>query len=81
MTGVAEKLIPPGEFLAWEREQPERYGYAGGVITMMTGGSLDFFATPSIGQSAIVEQDERRIDLYTRAGTGWTNEIVEARPP
>ncbi len=27
------------EFLAWEREQPERYEYAGGVITMMTGGS------------------------------------------
>jgi Uma2 family endonuclease len=27
------------EFLAWEREQPERYGYAGGIITMMTGGS------------------------------------------
>lgn len=25
------------EFLAWEREQPERYEYAGGV--MMTGGS------------------------------------------
>ena len=27
------------EFLAWEREEPERYEYAGGVITMMTGGS------------------------------------------
>ncbi|MBV8508495.1 MAG: Uma2 family endonuclease [Alphaproteobacteria bacterium] len=27
------------EFLAWEREQPERYEYAGGVVTMMTGGS------------------------------------------
>jgi hypothetical protein len=29
------------EFLAWEREQPERYEYAGGVAMMMTGGSLD----------------------------------------
>src|SRR5712671_6007726 len=29
------------DFLAWEREQPERYEYAGGVAMMMTGGSLD----------------------------------------
>jgi Uma2 family endonuclease len=145
------------EFLAWEREQPERYEYAGGVITMMTGGSLDhstiasnlwtavrdrlrgttcrafrgetkvianrsirypdlsvtcssvrgnddivlkpvlvvevisssteredrgrkkfdYFATLSIQQYAIVEQDERLVDLYTRAATGWANEIVE----
>ena len=28
------------EFLAWEREQPERYEYAGGLVTMMTGASL-----------------------------------------
>jgi Uma2 family endonuclease len=28
------------EFLAGEREQPERYEYSGGVITMMTGASL-----------------------------------------
>src|SRR5437764_13078597 len=27
------------EFLAWEREQPERYEYAGGVTATMTGGS------------------------------------------
>lgn len=38
---------------------------------------FDYFATPSIQQYAIVEQDERLVDLYTRAGTGWTNEIVE----
>ena len=38
---------------------------------------FDCFATPSIRQYAIVEQDERRIDLYTRAANGWTNEIVE----
>ena len=29
------------EFLAWEREQEERYEYAGGVIRMMVGGTLD----------------------------------------
>jgi Uma2 family endonuclease len=27
---------------------------------------FDYFATPSIRQYAIVEQDARRIDLYTR---------------
>jgi Uma2 family endonuclease len=144
------------EFLSWEREQPERYEFADGVVTMRTGqtlghgtitmnliaglreklrGSLcrvfassvkiianetvrypdlcvtcqavngrddvvpapvlvieivspdterldrgrkkfDYFATPSIRQYAIVEQDERRVDLYTRAETGWTNEVV-----
>jgi hypothetical protein len=37
--------------------------------------------TRSIRQYAIIEQDERRIDLYTRTGDRWTNEIVagEAR--
>ena len=28
---------------------------------------FDYFATPSIMQYAIIEQDERRIELYTRA--------------
>jgi len=37
---------------------------------------FDYFATPSILQYAIIEQDERRIDLYTRAGDRWTNEII-----
>src|SRR6266478_5921276 len=157
MSSTAEKLMSLEEFLAWEREQPERHEYAGGVIRMMTGGSLDhstiasnlwtalrdrlrgsgcrafrgdakvianisvrypdlsvtcvsvrgnddivlepvivieivspsteredrgrkkfdYFATPSVQQYALIEQDERRIDLYTRAGPEWTNEIVE----
>ena len=156
MSNTAEKLMSLEEFLAWEREQPERYEYDGEVIKMMTGGSLDhstiasnlwtalrdqlrrsacrafrgdtkviannslrypdvsvtctlvrgnddivlepvlvievvspsteredrgrkkfdYFATPSILQYAIIEQDERRIDLYTRAGDRWTNEII-----
>jgi Uma2 family endonuclease len=29
------------EFLAWEREQEERYEYVGGVVRMMVGGTLD----------------------------------------
>ena len=29
------------EFLAWEREQPERYERVSGVIRMMTGGTID----------------------------------------
>ena len=37
---------------------------------------FDYFATPSIRQYAIIEQDERLIDLYTRTETGWTDEIV-----
>jgi Putative restriction endonuclease len=39
MPNVAEQLTSLDEFVAWERDQPERYEYAGGVITMMTGGS------------------------------------------
>ena len=157
MSNIAEKLMSLDEFLAWERDQPKRYEYAGGVVTMMTGGSLDhstiasnlwtvlrdqlrggtcrafrgdtkiiannslrypdlsvtctrvrgnddvvldpilvvevvspsteredrgrkkfdYFATPSIRQYAIVEQDARRIDLYTRTDASWTDEIVE----
>ncbi len=157
MSNVAEQLMSLDEFLAWERDQPEKHEYAGGVITMMTGASLahatitmnvafalrqglrgtgcrpfandakviasdsvrypdvvvtcqpvdgtddivpepivvievispsteredrgrkkfDYFATSSIRQYAIIEQDERLIDLYTRTGDRWTDEIVE----
>jgi Uma2 family endonuclease len=157
MSNTAEKLMSLAEFLAWERKQPERYEYAGGVVTMMTGASLanvtitmniafalrqslrgsgcrpftndakvlaggsvrypdvtvtcthfggkddivpdpivvievispsteredrgrkkfDYFATPSIQQYAIIEQDARRVDLYTRSGDRWTDEIIE----
>src|SRR5207237_2574042 len=38
---------------------------------------FDYFATPSIRQYAIIEQDERLIDLYTRTGEGWIDEIVQ----
>src|SRR5712691_11337219 len=41
MPNTAEELMSLEEFLAWEREQPERYEYSGGVARMMTGGSLD----------------------------------------
>jgi Uma2 family endonuclease len=157
MSNVAGQLLSLDEFLAWERDQPEKHEYRGGVIRLMTGASLahatitmntayalrqalrgtgcrpfvsdakviaagsvrypdivvtcqpvdgtsdivpgpvlvvevispsteredrvrkkfDYFATPSIRQYAIVEQDERLIDLYTRAGEGWIDEIVE----
>ena len=157
MLNTADKLMSLDEFLAWEHEQPERYEYAGGVVTMMTGGSaahvtialnlaialrhalrgtecrpfasdmkviandtarcpdisvtchpvgdrddnishpalvievispsteredrgrkkFDYFATPSIQQYAIIEQDARRVDLYTRSGHRWTDEIIE----
>ena len=29
------------EFLAWEREQPQRYERVSGVIRMMIGGTID----------------------------------------
>lgn len=144
------------EFLAWEREQPERHEFDGLTITAMTGGSLDhstiasnfhrvlsdklrgtgcrafrgdakvivngavrypdlsvtcslasgrddvvpdpvlivevispstervdrgrkkldYFGTPSVRQYAIVAQDERLVDLYTRTEAGWVNEII-----
>lgn len=156
MSSAAEKLMSLDEFLAWEREQPERYEFDGLVARLMTGGSLDhstiasnlwttlreklrstgcrpfrgdakiianqnvrypdlsvtcspiagsddivpdpvvvieilspsterddrgrkkfdYFATPSIRQYAIVEQDERRIDLYTRTETAWIDEVI-----
>ena len=41
----ARPTLPPPwtveEFLAWEREQEERYEYVDGVIRMMAGGTLD----------------------------------------
>jgi Uma2 family endonuclease len=156
MPSAAEKLMSLEEFLAWEREQPDRHEFDGFTITAMTGGSaahvtiamniafalrdalrgtgcrpfgsdmkviangairypdisvvcrsvddkddhitepvaiievlspttervdrgakkFDYFATPSIRQYAIVEQDERRIELYTRGETNWTNEVI-----
>jgi hypothetical protein len=33
-------------------------------------------ATYSIRQYAIVEQEQRRVDLYTRGEAGWINEVV-----
>ena len=41
MPKAAKQLMSLDEFLAWERKQPECYEYAGGVATMVTGGSLD----------------------------------------
>ena len=156
MPSVAEKLMSLDEFLAWEREQPERHEFDGFVITAMTGASVahvkitmnlafalrqglrgtgcrpmasdakviaggsvrypdiavtcqpmadrddvvpepvviievlsptterldrgrkktEYFAIPSLRQYAIVEQDERLVDLYTRSEAGWINEIV-----
>ena len=156
MPSAAEKLMSLDEFLAWEREQPERHEFDGLTVTAMTGGSLDhstiasnlqrtlsaklrgtgcrafrgdakviargtvrypdlsvtcspttgrddvvpepvliievvspsserldrgrkkldYFGTSSVRQYAIVEQDERLVDLYTRTEIGWVNEIV-----
>jgi len=156
MSNAVEKPMSLEEFLAWEREQPERHEFDGFIITAMTGASmahvkitmnlafalrqglrgtdcrplssdakviaagavrypdvavtcqpmsdrddivpepvlvievlspstervdrgrkkLDYFATPSIRQYAIVEQDERLVDLYTRSEAGWINEVV-----
>jgi Uma2 family endonuclease len=35
-----------------------------------------YFGTSSVRQYAIVEQDERRVDLWTRTETGWINEVL-----
>jgi Uma2 family endonuclease len=156
MPDTAERLMSLDEFLAWERKQPERFEYAGGVITMMAGGSLDhatiaanltaalhrslrgtgcrsfgsdakviaagtvrypdisvtcspisgrddivpepvvvievtsrsteatdrgrkkfdYFATPSIRHYAVIDQEQRRIDLYTRGDGTWIDEVI-----
>jgi len=39
MPSAAEELMSIDEFLAWERDQPERFEFADGAVTMMTGGS------------------------------------------
>jgi Uma2 family endonuclease len=39
MTQPLPKPWTVEEFLAWERRQPERYEFVGGVIRMMVGGS------------------------------------------
>jgi hypothetical protein len=36
-----------------------------------------YFEISSLQHYAIVEQDEVRIDLYTRVGAQWSNEVVE----
>ena len=56
MSNVAERLMSLDEFLAWERDQPERYEYARGVITMMTGGSLDHSTIASNLWTALRDQ-------------------------
>ena len=156
MPSAAEKLMSLDEFLAWEREQPERHEFDGFVVVAMTGASMahvqitmnvafalrqqlrgtgcrplssdakviagnsvrypdiavtcrpildkddivpdpvliievvspstervdrgrkksDYFATPSVRQYAIVAQDERLVDLYTRTEAGWVNEMI-----
>ena len=38
---TAVRLGTLAEFLAWEHQQPERYERIGGVIRMMTGGTVD----------------------------------------
>ncbi|HYU13521.1 MAG TPA: Uma2 family endonuclease [Stellaceae bacterium] len=156
MPSAAEKLMSLDEFLAWEREQPQRHEFDGFTVTAMTGASiahvkitmnlafalrqalrgtgcrplssdakviaggsvrypdiavtcspmadrddvvpepililevlspstervdrgrkkLDYFATESVRQYAIIEQDERLVDLYTRTEAGWVNEVI-----
>jgi hypothetical protein len=45
------------DFLAFEAEEPERYGFVGGIVRMMTGGSAAHSAikatcSPSSGPSS-----------------------------
>src|SRR6266536_2174699 len=40
MPSAAEKLMSLDEFLAWEREQPQRHEFDGFTVTAMTGASI-----------------------------------------
>src|SRR5947209_6553975 len=40
MRSVAKKPMSLDEFLAWEREQPDRHEFDGFIVTAMTGASL-----------------------------------------
>ena len=39
MPNTGQNLISLDAFLVWEREQPERYEFAGGAVMMMMDGS------------------------------------------
>src|SRR5579864_4913443 len=41
MRSLAEQPMSLDEFLAWERQQPERHEFDGFAIVAMAGGSLD----------------------------------------
>ena len=73
------------EFLDWERKQPERYEFVDGVIRMMTGGKwVAYQGIPSLQHYPLVPQDEPRVDVFTRDGTGWRLEVLtglDARIP
>src|SRR5882672_12134276 len=40
MPSAPERAMSLREFLAWEREQPERYEFADGIVTMRAGQTL-----------------------------------------
>src|SRR5690348_5482736 len=40
MPSAAEKLMSLDEFLAWERQQPERHEFDGFIVWAMTGASV-----------------------------------------
>lgn len=40
MGEAAERLLSPGEYLAWERKQPTKHEYIGGAVVAMAGASL-----------------------------------------
>jgi len=58
MPTAAEKLMSLDEFLAWEREQPERHEFDGLIITAMAGGSL--------GHSTIASNLDRTLSARLR---------------
>jgi hypothetical protein len=73
------------EFLAWEREQPEKYEYAGGVIKMMTGASIAHASARNSTTSRRLRSGNTRLSSRTSASSistrarveGWIDEIVE----
>ena len=73
VANAAEKPMSLEEYLAWEREQPERYEYSGGIVKMMPGRPLDH----STIASYLWTGDLRLTSIGVEASLGSIDEDTE----
>ena len=73
VANAAEKPMSLEEYLAWEREQPERYEYSGGIVKMMPGRPPDH----STIASYLWTGDLRLTSIGVEASLGSIDEDTE----